>query len=144
MKLLDSGQSQISAALNLETLTIRSVLKKKEKILSVETITLQRNGKTTSITFQMRQVTTETGSSQGWDNRFKHRNNLCNLKISGETEIIDAMAKFQATLKTIIKHGNCPPKLVFNVDEPVEMGTFLVSCLICATHDPRELQTHEI
>lgn len=58
-------------------------------------------------------------ASRGWFNRFKHRNNLHNIKITGEAASGDtkAAAEFPATLKTIIEQGNYPPELVFNVDE---------------------------
>ncbi|GFY52533.1 uncharacterized protein TNIN_58661 [Trichonephila inaurata madagascariensis] len=58
-------------------------------------------------------------ASRGWFNGFKHRNNFHNMKITGEAASGDtkAAAEFPAKLKTIIEHGNCPPELVFNVDE---------------------------
>ena len=58
-------------------------------------------------------------ASRGWFNRFKHRNNLHNIKITGEAASGDkkVAAEFPATLKTIIEQGNYPPELVFNVDE---------------------------
>lgn len=161
---LDSGerQSQISAALNLATSTIRTILKNKEKILSSATattsssatrITRSRNNiieemeKRLSIwiddeiernlplsqsiimekarrIFNYIQVEASDISetfvaSRGWFNRFKHRNNLHNIKITGEAASGDtkAAAEFPATLKTIIEQGNYPPELVFNVDE---------------------------
>ncbi|GFY46125.1 hypothetical protein TNIN_171 [Trichonephila inaurata madagascariensis] len=57
-------------------------------------------------------------ASRGWFNRFKHRNNLHNIKITGEAASGDtkAAAEFPAKLKTIIEQGNYPPELVFNVD----------------------------
>ncbi|GFY74588.1 tigger transposable element-derived protein 1 [Trichonephila inaurata madagascariensis] len=58
-------------------------------------------------------------ASRGWFNRFKHQNNLRNIKITGEAASGDtrAAAEFPGKLKTIIEHGNYPPELVFNVDE---------------------------
>ncbi|CAK9816146.1 Tigger transposable element-derived protein 1 [Anthophora plagiata] len=58
-------------------------------------------------------------TSRGWFNRFKHRNNLHNIKITGEAASGDtkAAAEFPVTLKTIIEQGNYPPELVSNVDE---------------------------
>lgn len=161
---LDSGerQSQISAALNLATSTIRTILKNKEKILSSATATtsssatritrsrnyiieemekrlsiwiddeIERNMPLSQsiIMEKARRIfnyiqteasdTSETFvASRGWFNRFKHRNNLHNIKITGEAASGDtkAAAEFSATLKTIIEQGNYPPELVFNVDE---------------------------
>ena len=58
-------------------------------------------------------------ASRGWFNRFKHRNNLHNIQITGEAASGDAKAaaEFPAILKTIIERGNYRPELVFNVDE---------------------------
>ncbi|XP_035214767.1 tigger transposable element-derived protein 1-like, partial [Stegodyphus dumicola] len=59
-------------------------------------------------------------ASRRWFNRFKHRNNLHNIKITGEAASGDtkAAAEFPAILKKkIIEEGNYPPELVFNVDE---------------------------
>ncbi|GFV38963.1 tigger transposable element-derived protein 1 [Trichonephila clavipes] len=58
-------------------------------------------------------------ASRGWFNRYKHRNNLHNTNITGETPSGDtkAAAEFPVTLKTKIEEGNYPPELVFNVDE---------------------------
>ncbi|GFW17780.1 tigger transposable element-derived protein 1 [Trichonephila clavipes] len=158
---LDSGerQSQISAALNLATSIIRSILKNKEKILSSATasssetrITHSRNNiieemvkrlsmwideeiernmplSQSIIMEKARRIFTyiqaeasdiiETFiASRGWFNRFKHRNNLHNIKITGQAASGDtkAIAEFPAKLKTI-EQGNYPPELVFNVDE---------------------------
>lgn len=161
---LDSGerQSQISAALNLATSTIRTILKNKEKILSSATATTSSSA--TRITRSRNNIIEEMEkrlsiwiddeiernmplsqsiimekarrifnyiqaeasdisetfvASRGWFNRFKHRNNLHNIKITGEAASGDtkAAAEFPATLKTIIEQGNYPPELVFNVDE---------------------------
>ncbi|XP_071041230.1 putative CENPB DNA-binding domain-containing protein 1 [Parasteatoda tepidariorum] len=156
---LDYGerQSQISAALNLETSTIRIILKNKEKILSFATATLSSSAtriarsriniieemeKRLSIwidhesesnmplsqsiimekarrIFNYIQVEASDRSetfvaSRGWFNRFKHRNNLHNIKITGEAASGDtnAAAEFPATLKTIIEQGNYPPELL--------------------------------
>ena len=58
-------------------------------------------------------------ASRGWFNRFKHRNNLHRIQITGEAASGDAkaVAEFPAILKTIIERGNYRPELVFNVDE---------------------------
>ncbi|XP_057651162.1 tigger transposable element-derived protein 1-like [Diorhabda carinulata] len=58
-------------------------------------------------------------ASRGWFNRFKHRNNLHNIKITGEAASGDTKAadEFLAILKKIIEEGNYPPELVFNVDK---------------------------
>lgn len=161
---LDSGerQSQISAALNLATSTIRTILKNKEKILSSATATTSSSA--TRITRSRNNIIEEMEkrlsiwiddeiernmplsqsiimekarrifnyiqaeasdisetfvASRGWFNRFRHRNNLHNIKITGEAASGDtkAAAEFPATLKTIIEQGNYPPELVFNVDE---------------------------
>ncbi|GFW73269.1 tigger transposable element-derived protein 1 [Trichonephila clavipes] len=58
-------------------------------------------------------------ASRGRFNRFKHRNNIHNIKIKGEATSGDTKAatEFPATLKTIIEEENCPPELVFNVYE---------------------------
>ncbi|GFY42484.1 tigger transposable element-derived protein 1 [Trichonephila inaurata madagascariensis] len=58
-------------------------------------------------------------ASRGWFNKFKHRNNLHNIKITEEAASGDskAAAKFPAKLKTMIEQGNYPTELVFNVDE---------------------------
>ncbi|GFY45852.1 tigger transposable element-derived protein 1 [Trichonephila inaurata madagascariensis] len=58
-------------------------------------------------------------ASRGWFYRFKHRNNLHNIKTTVEAASGDtkAAAEFPAKLKTIIEKGNYPPELVFNVDE---------------------------
>lgn len=58
-------------------------------------------------------------ASRGWFNRFKHRNNLHNIKITGEAASGDkkAAAEFPATLKTTIEQGNYPSELIFNVGE---------------------------
>lgn len=156
---LDSGehQSQISAALNLATSTIKTILKKKEKILSSATATTSSSA--TRITRYRNNIIEEMEKrlsiwiddeiernmslsqsiimekdrrifnyiqaeasdisetfvvSRGWFNRFKHRNNLHNLNITGEAASGDtkAAAEFPATLKTIIEQENYPPELV--------------------------------
>ena len=58
-------------------------------------------------------------ASRGWFHRFKNRNNLHNIQITGEAASGDtkAAAAFPATLRAIIERGNYPPELVFNVDE---------------------------
>ncbi|XP_015910267.1 tigger transposable element-derived protein 1-like [Parasteatoda tepidariorum] len=161
---LDSGerQSQISAALNLATSTLRTIPKNKEKILSSATATASSSG--TRITRSRNNVIEEMEkrqsiwidheiernmplsqsiimekarrifnciqvevsdiretfvASRGWFNRFKHRNNPHNIKITGEAASGDTKvaAEFPATLKTIIEQGNYPLELVFNVDE---------------------------
>ena len=109
---LDSGerQSHISAALNLATSTIRTILKYKEKILSSATATTSSSA--TRITRSRNNIIEEMEkrleimekarkifnyiqveasdisktfvASRGWFNGFKHRNNLHNIKITGE------------------------------------------------------------
>ncbi|XP_067142502.1 tigger transposable element-derived protein 1-like [Centruroides vittatus] len=58
-------------------------------------------------------------ASRGWVNRFKNRNNLHNIQVTGEAASGDrkAAASFPTTLKAIIERGNYPPELVFNVDK---------------------------
>ena len=58
-------------------------------------------------------------ASRGWFHRFKNRNNLHNIQITGEAASGDtkAAAAFPATLRAIIERGNYSPELVFNFDE---------------------------
>ncbi|XP_066450519.1 tigger transposable element-derived protein 1-like [Eleutherodactylus coqui] len=58
-------------------------------------------------------------ASHGWFNRFKARNNLHNIKVTGEAASADTVAaqEFPATLKEIIKEGAFSPQQIFNVDE---------------------------
>lgn len=58
-------------------------------------------------------------ASRGWLNRFKHRFNLKNIKITGEAASADeeAAATFPAKFKEIIEMGGYDPRQVFNCDE---------------------------
>ena len=58
-------------------------------------------------------------ASRGWFYRFKNRNNLHNIQITGKatSEDTKAVAAFPATLRAIIERENYLPELVFNIDE---------------------------
>ncbi|XP_045101357.1 tigger transposable element-derived protein 1-like [Portunus trituberculatus] len=58
-------------------------------------------------------------ASHGWFNRFKARNNLHNMKVSGEAASADVKAaeKFPGKLAEIIHQGGYTPQQIFNVDE---------------------------
>ena len=63
-------------------------------------------------------------ASHGWFNRFKARNNLHNVKVSGEAASADVKAaeEFPGKLAEIIHQGGYTPQQIFNVDET---GLFL-------------------
>ncbi|KAM4676073.1 tigger transposable element-derived protein 1-like [Discoglossus pictus] len=56
-------------------------------------------------------VTESFSDSRGWFDLFKKRNNLYNMKITGEAVIADTevAAAFLTTLKDIVQRGNYPP-----------------------------------
>ncbi|XP_045117649.1 tigger transposable element-derived protein 1-like [Portunus trituberculatus] len=58
-------------------------------------------------------------ASHGWFNRFKARNNLHNVKVSGEATSADVKAaeEFPGKLAEIICQGGYTPQQIFNVDE---------------------------
>ena len=58
-------------------------------------------------------------ASHGWFNRFKARNNLHNVKVSGEVASADLKAaeEFPGKLAEIIHQGGYTPQQIFNVDE---------------------------
>lgn len=57
-------------------------------------------------------------ASHGWFNCFKARNNLHNVKVSGEAASADVVVaeEFPRTLE-IIHHGDYTPQQIFNVDK---------------------------
>ncbi|XP_051885228.1 tigger transposable element-derived protein 1-like [Pristis pectinata] len=69
-------------------------------------------------------------ASRGWFFRFKRRSNLQNIHISGEASCADDQAAQEYTdmLRAIIKRGNYPPQLVFNVDETGLFWKRMPSC----------------
>ncbi|KAM4706821.1 tigger transposable element-derived protein 1-like [Discoglossus pictus] len=65
------------------------------------------------------QIPDELLSHKGWFDRFRKRNNPCNIKITEEEAIADIKAAeaCPAKLREIVERGSYPPDLVFNVDE---------------------------
>ncbi|KAM4701853.1 tigger transposable element-derived protein 1-like [Discoglossus pictus] len=61
-------------------------------------------------------VTESFSASSGWFDRFKKRNNLHNIRITREVSSTDTEAA--VAFPVIIKRGNYPPELTYNVDEP--------------------------
>lgn len=58
-------------------------------------------------------------ASRGWFDRFKKRQHLHSIRITGEAASADIQAakEFPTKLRQIIEEGKYPPQLVFNVDE---------------------------
>ncbi|XP_066445361.1 tigger transposable element-derived protein 1-like [Eleutherodactylus coqui] len=81
-----------------------------EKALSLFEDVKTKYGEEADVTFT---------ASHGWFNRFKARNNLHNIKVTGEAASADTVAaqEFPATLKEIIQEGVFSPQQIFNVDE---------------------------
>ncbi|XP_043830605.1 tigger transposable element-derived protein 1-like [Dromiciops gliroides] len=58
-------------------------------------------------------------ASRGWFEKFKKRNKINSIRITGETSSADikTAAEFPAVLKAVVERGNYSPNLVFNVSE---------------------------
>ena len=156
LRRLDAGerQSDIGTALNLSTSTIRTttsatkitrsrnnVIEEMEKRLFIwiddevernmplsEAIIMEK-ARTIFNHIQNEKGDTSENfvASRGWFYRFKNRNNLHNIQITGEAASGDtkAVAAFPATLRAIIERGNYPPELVFNMKNIVMKRAFL-------------------